>query len=88
MTAQEIVENLLAESPDLEKLKKQRKPLTPEENAAFDGVKLKSQGDGASKLKAVIDGETWYAVYTHRACHVSKTLKGALARLPFIASTA
>lgn len=80
-----IVDSLLQEAPDLEKLKKHRQTLTPEEKAAFP--KNLPRGDGASILKAEVDGKTWYAVYTHRACQIKPTLKGAVAAYPFIAST-
>ncbi len=83
MTAQDIVTSLL-ESPNLDTLKKHRKPLTPEEKHAFD-----TAGDdrSASALKAEVDGKTWYAVYTHRAYQVRPTLKAAVAVYPSIAAT-
>lgn len=83
MTTESIVD-LLLEAPDLKTLKKHKKPLTPEERAAFDGA-----GDdrSATAIKSEVDGKTWYAVYTHRAYQVRPTLKGAVAVYPAIAST-
>lgn len=83
MTANDIVEALL-ESPEIETLKKHRQSLTPEERAAFDGA-----GDdrSATAMKGVIDGKTWYAVYTHRAGQVFSSLKAAVKAYPGIAST-
>ena len=83
--AEIIVDSMLQEGkPDLDTLKKHRVSLTPEEKAAF---KECSQDQSATALKAVVDGKTWYACYTHRAYRVSPTLKGALAEYPDIAAT-
>jgi len=83
MTAQSIVDALL-ESPEIETMKKHRQSLTPEEKAAFDGA-----GDdrSATAIKGIIDGKTWYAVYTHRSGGVFSTLKAAVSAYPRIAST-
>jgi hypothetical protein len=83
MTANDIV-CLLLESPEIETVKKHRQSLTPEEKAAFDGA-----GDdrSATAMKGVIDGKTWYAVYTHRSGGVFSTLQAAVKAYPGIAST-
>jgi len=85
MIAENVVVTLL-EAPELETLKKHKKPLTPEEKAAFD-QDLPS-GDCATVLKAEVDGKTWYACYTHRSCHISKDLDGCAKAYPRVASTA
>lgn len=83
MTAKAIVD-LLLESPEIETVKKHRQTLSTEEKAAFDGA-----GDdrSATAMKGVIDGKTWYAVYTHRAGQVFSSLKAAVKAYPGIAST-
>lgn len=81
-----IVDTLLQEAPDLETLKKHRQVLSPEEKAAIP--KDLPQGDGASVLKATVNGKTWYACYTHRAFKSSPTFKGMLKHYPAIAATA
>lgn len=83
MTAKDVVD-LLLESPTIETLKKHRRPLTPEEKKAFDSA---SNDRSATAMKAVVDGKTWYAVYTHRAGGVFATLKAAVKAYPGIAST-
>lgn len=81
-----LAENLLLESPDLDKLKKHRRSLSAEEKAQIP--QDLPNGDGASVLKAEIDGQTWYACYTHRAYQARKTFKEMLKCYPSIASTA
>lgn len=82
----ESIVNTLLESPDLEKLKKHRQSLTPEEKAQIPtGL---PQGDGATVIKAVVDGKTWYACYTHRACQVRSSMAQLAKVYPQIASTA
>jgi hypothetical protein len=83
MTAHNIVD-LLLESPTIETLKKHRQSLTPEEKDAFANA---GNDRSATAMKAVLDGKTWYAVYTHRAGQVFSTLKAAVAAYPGIAST-
>jgi hypothetical protein len=83
MTANYVVDALL-ESPKIETMKKHRQTLTPEEKAAFDGA---GNDRSATAMKAVIDGKTWYAVYTHRSGRVFSTLKSAVSAYPRIAST-
>lgn len=87
MTAQEIVEALLTESPKIETLKKHKRPLSPEEQAQVAAVKL-PHGDCATFWKSEHEGQTWYVVHTHRAGQVRPSLKAALAVYPKIASTA
>jgi len=82
-TAQAIVDALL-ESPEIETLKKHRQTLTPEEKAAFDGA---GNDRSATAMKGVIDGKTWYAVYTHRSGGVFSALNAAVKAYPGIAST-
>jgi hypothetical protein len=79
-----IVDSLLQESPNLETLKKHKVALTPDEKRSF---KECSQDQSATAMKSVVNGKTWYACYTHRACQVSPTLKGALKAYPEIAAT-
>jgi hypothetical protein len=87
VTAHEIVEDLLTESPKVETLKKHKRPLSPEEQAKVAAVKL-PHGDCATFWKAEHEGKTWYVVHTHRAGQVRPSLKSALAVYPKIASTA
>jgi hypothetical protein len=87
MNAQEIVEVLLLEHPKIETLKKSKRPLSPEEKAQVDAVKL-PHGDGASWWKAEHEGKTWYVVHTHRCGQVRPSLKSALAVYPQVASSA
>ena len=84
----ESIVDILLESPgpDLEKLKKHRQSLTPEEKAQIP-TDLPS-GDGATVLKAVVVGKTWYACYTHRACQVRSTMDQLVKVYPSIAATA
>lgn len=79
-------ESRLVESPTIEKLKKHRCPLSPQEKSQIP--KNLPAGDGATVLKAEVDGQTWYACYTHRAGQVRKTFKELLKVYPKIASTA
>jgi hypothetical protein len=79
--------------PELATLKKNRKPLTPEERAEV--MKRKAvwhhgpKGEESPGVwKAVVDGKTWYASNTHRAYSVRPTLRGAISRFAFIKSTA
>lgn len=81
--AEHVVDRLL-ESPEIATLKKHRKPLTPEEKSAFANA---GDDQSATAMKAVLDGKTWYAVYTHRAGRVFSTLKAAVAAYPSLAST-
>jgi hypothetical protein len=83
MTTSDIVRFLL-ESPEIETVKKHRQTLTPEEKAAFDGA---GNDRSATAMKSVINGKTWYAVYTHRSGGVFSTLKAAVKAYPGIAST-
>jgi hypothetical protein len=83
MTAQSIVDALL-ESPEIKTMKKHRRTLTPEEKAAFDGA---GNDRSATAMKAVINGKTWYGVWTHRCGKVFPTLKAAVSAYPGIAST-
>jgi len=88
VTIAESIVDILLESPgpDLEKLKKHKQPLTPEEKAQIPtGL---PQGDGATVIKGVVDGKTWYACYTHRACQVRPTMAQLAKVYPNIASTA
>ena len=73
--------NTLLESPTLDRLKKHRAAWSDEEKSQLPDDRE------ASMLKAVVDGETWYACWTHRAAHVSRTFKGMLKAYPQIAST-
>lgn len=72
---------VLLESPTLDRLKKHRVEWTREEKAQLP------KDREASLCKASIDGETWYACWTHRAAHASRTFKGMLKAYPQIAST-
>ncbi len=83
---QSFSESRLNESPSIDKIKKNRQSLTPEEKAQIP--KDLPAGDGASIVKGVVDGQTWYACYTHRAGQVRKTFKEMLKVYPKIASTA
>ncbi len=75
-----------SKSPTIETLKKHRRPLTPQEKSQIP--KNLPAGDSATVLKAEVDGQTWYACYTHRAGQVRKTFKELLKVYPQIASTA
>ena len=77
----ESIVDLLLESPKMEVLKKNRKPWTPEEKS-----QLPTDCE-ASILKAAVNGETWYACYTHRAYHADKTISGCLAHCDRIGET-
>lgn len=71
--------------PKLETLKKHRKELTPEEKAKIPQL---PNGDGATILKAEVDGKTWYACYTHRACQIRPSMEEMLKVYPKIGETA
>jgi hypothetical protein len=83
MIANDIV-TLLLECPEVETVKKHRQSLTPEEKKAFAGA---GDDQSATAMKGVVDGKTWYAVYTHRSGGVFSTLKAAVKAYPRIAST-
>jgi hypothetical protein len=85
---------LLMESPEMKTLKKNKKPLTPEERKIVMNSKAVwhhgSNGEATPAVwKATIKGKTWYVTNTHRAYQAKPTLKGAInAYHKFIKSTA
>jgi hypothetical protein len=82
------------ESPEMKTLKKNKKPLTPEERKIVMNSKAVwhhgSNGEATPAVwKATIKGKTWYVTNTHRAYQAKPTLKGAInAYHKFIKSTA
>lgn len=71
--AQQIVEQLLQETPTYKTLEKYKEQLSPEERAMLKGK------SGASVWKATVDGQTYYYVHTHRAGVVKSSMRGVLA---------
>ena len=90
----EIVEGILiTESPEFKTLKKNARPLDPEERTQVmkAGAVWHMGKDGAASpavRKAVINGKTWYWCATHRAGQVKPTLKGAIKAFDFVKTTA
>jgi hypothetical protein len=83
----------LFESPEIETLKKNQRPLDPEERAQVmkAGAVWHMGKDGAASpavRKAVVNGKTWYWCATHRAGQVRSTLKAAIKAFAFIETTA
>ena len=89
-----IVEAAPKGHPDFKTFKKNKVSLTPEERATV--MKREAVWHHGPKgaetpavSKAVINGKTWYATYTHRAINYAKSLKGAINQYhKFIKSTA
>ena len=94
LSASQVVDVLLEakRGPDIKRLKKGRRTLTPEERKqVMDAGAVWHHGpDGESTpavWKAVVDGKTWYACNTHRAGAVKPTLKGAIRAFDFVKTT-
>lgn len=86
---------LLEKKSEFEKLKDNKKPLTPEERKiVFDKDAVWNNGPDGAKNSAVwksVDksGKTTYVTHTHRAYNTAPTLKGAIGKYhSFIKSTA
>ena len=92
----EIIDNtlrLLFESPEMDTLKKNRKPLTDEERQLImNKGAVWHHGPNGEKSpgvwKAEVKGKTWYVCNTHRAMQCKPTLKGAIKAFEFIKTTA
>ena len=87
-----LVEQLLMESPKMETLKKNKKPLTDEERKlVMDGGAVWHHGTNGEETpavwKSVVDDKTWYVCNTHRAYQCKPTLKGAIKAFEFIETT-
>jgi hypothetical protein len=67
--------------PTWKSLKKNEVEFTPQERKQIKKL------DGASWIKAVINGKTWYVCYTHRAASAKPTLRGAIASYKYIETT-
>lgn len=80
---QDLVEQLLMESPEMKTLKKNKKPLTNEERKIVMDAKAiwhmgKDGGPSPAVWKAIVNGKTWYVTNTHRCYQCKPTLKGAI----------
>lgn len=78
-----IVDYLINESPEIKTLKKNAKPLDPEERAQVmkAGAVWHHGPNGEATpavRKATVNGKTWYWCATHRYGQVRPTLKGAI----------
>lgn len=84
----ELVEQLLTESPKLDVLKKNRKMLTDDErNAVISGGAVWPGDQRPGVWKSEVDGKTWYVCNTHRAYQCKPTIKGAIKAFKFIETT-
>ena len=93
-----IVDSLLeticeSRGPKFDTLKKNRRPLSPEEREqvlAAGAVWHHGPAGAASPAvwKSVVDGKEWFSCHTHRAFRVSPALKGAIKAFEFIKTTA
>ncbi len=80
---EDLVEQLLMESPEMKTLKKNKKPLTDEERQTVMNAKAvwhmgKDGGPSPAVWKSVVNGKTWYVSNTHRVYQCKPTLKGAI----------
>jgi hypothetical protein len=78
--------------PKFDTLKKNKKPLTPEEREQVmkaGAVWHHGQGgtESAAIWKSVVNGKTWYSCHTHRCYQVRPTLKGAISAFDFVKTT-
>lgn len=78
---------ILMESPNQDKLKKNRRPLTDEEKKEVIQKGAVWEDGRPGVWKAVVDGKTWYVCNTHRAIQIKPTLKGAIKAFEFIKTT-
>lgn len=79
----ELVEQILMESPEIKTLKKHRVTLTDEERKTVmdaDAVwHLGKDGNASPAVwKSIINGKTWYVTNTHRLYQCKASLKGAI----------
>jgi hypothetical protein len=92
-----IVDKLLdciceSKGPKFSVLKKNKKPLTPEEREQVlaAGAVWHHGPDGAKSpavWKSVVNGKTWYSCHTHRCYRVCPTLKAAIKAFEYVETT-
>lgn len=79
--------------PQFDTLKKNKKPLTPEErkqvmDAGAVWHMSSDQGKATPAVwKSVVKGKTWFSCHTHRCYQVRPTLKGAIKAFEFVKTT-
>jgi predicted nucleotidyltransferase len=88
-----LKELLLVESPKMNTLKDNRKPLTDEERkVVMDAGAVWHHGPNGEETpaiwKSIVKGKTWYVTNTHRCYQAKPTLKGAIKAFQFIETTA
>ena len=93
MTRAEYLLDLYEAHYKFKDIKKHKVPLEPEERAEVFKRKAVWHFNGGGPSSAIWkanmpDGKTIYGCNTHRAMQYRPTLKGALAKWPFIKSTA
>jgi hypothetical protein len=89
---QAFAESFLAESPEIKTLKKNARPLDPEERAKVmkAGAVWHHGPNGEATpavRKAVVNGKTWYWCATHRFGQVRSTLAAAIKTFPAVEET-
>ena len=93
-----IVDSLLesvceSKGPKFDTLKKNKKPLTPEEREEVmkAGAVWHHGPDGKASpaiWKSVVGGKTWFSCHTHRCYQVRPTLKSAIKAFDYVKTTA
>ena len=87
--ADALLESLCeAQGPRWATLKKNKKPLTPEEREQVHASGAMWSDDRSAVWKSVVNGKTWYVCSTHRFYQVRPTLRGAIGTFDAVEKTA